>query len=96
MVIDLKAKSFEPEFAGKLNFYVTAVDRQLRDGNDNATIGLLICKDKDEIIAEYSLADLQKPLGVSSYELSKILPKDFQSSLPSIEEIEEELRTLRP
>lgn len=96
VVIDLKAKSFEPEFAGKLNFYVTAVDRQLRDGNDNATIGLLICKDKDEIIAEYSLADLQKPLGVSSYELSKILPKDFQSSLPSIEEIEEELRTLRP
>ena len=94
IVIDLKAKSFEPEFVGKLNFYVTAVDRQMRDENDNATIGLLICKEKDEIIAEYSLADLKKPLGVSSYELTKHLPKDFQSSLPSIEEIENELRNL--
>ena len=91
VVIELKAGHFEPEFAGKLNFYVTAVDRQLRDENDNATIGLLICKDKDEIIAEYSLADVQKPLGISSYELKKHIP-EFKSTLPTIEEIEEELK----
>ena len=94
VVIELKAGSFEPEFAGKLNFYVTAVDKQLRDENDNATIGLLICKDKDEIIAEYSLTDLTKPLGISSYELQKILPDNFKSHLPSIEMVEEELKKL--
>lgn len=95
VVIELKAGSFEPEFTGKLNFYVTAIDKQLRDENDNATIGLLICKDKDEIIAEYSLTDLQKPLGISSYELQKILPDDFKSHLPSIEMVEEELKKLQ-
>jgi predicted nuclease of restriction endonuclease-like (RecB) superfamily len=92
VVIELKSGNFEPEFAGKLNFYVTAVDKQLRDENDNATIGLLICKDKDEIIAEYSLTDMHKPLGISSYELQKILPENFKSHLPSIEEVENELR----
>ncbi|WHF50959.1 PDDEXK nuclease domain-containing protein [Chryseobacterium gotjawalense] len=94
VVIELKAGSFEPEFAGKLNFYVTAIDKKMRDENDNATIGLLICKDKDEIIAEYSLTDLQKPLGISSYELQKILPDDFKSYLPSIAMVEEELKKL--
>lgn len=92
VVIELKTGSFEPEFAGKLNFYVTAVDQQLREDSDNSTIGLIICKDKDEIIAEYSLTDLYKPLGISSYELKKVLPEDFKSLLPSIEEVEEELR----
>ena len=92
VVIELKTGSFEPEFAGKLNFYVTAVDQQLREDSDNSTIGLIICKDKDEIIAEYSLTDLYKPLGISSYELKKVLPEDFKSLLPSIEELEEELR----
>ena len=94
VVIELKAGSFEPEFTGKLNFYVTAIDKQMRDENDNATIGLLICKDKDEIIAEYSLSDLHKPLGISSYELQKILPDNFKSYLPSIEMVEEELKKL--
>ena len=94
VVIELKTGHFEPEFAGKLNFYVTAVDKQMRDENDNATIGLLICKDKDEIIAEYSLTDLHKPLGISSYELQKILPENFKSLLPSIEEVENELKNL--
>lgn len=93
VVVELKSGSFEPEFAGKLNFYVTAVDKQLRDDNDNATIGLLICKDKEEIVAEYSLTDLHKPLGISSYELKKILPENFKSLLPSIEEVEEELKS---
>lgn len=94
IVIELKTGNFEPEFAGKLNFYVTTVDKQLRDESDNATIGLLICKDKDEIIAEYSLTDLHKPLGISSYELRKVLPENFRSLLPSIEEVEEELKNI--
>ncbi len=92
VVIELKTENFEPEHAGKLNFYVTTIDKQLRDENDNATIGLIICKTKDEIIAEYSLTDLHKPLGISSYELKKILPENFKSHLPSIEEVEEELK----
>ncbi len=91
VVIELKTGEFEPEHAGKLNFYVTSVDKQLRDDNDNATVGLIICKTKDDIIAEYSLTDLHKPLGISSYELRKILPDQFKSSLPSIEAIENEL-----
>lgn len=94
VVIELKTGEFEPEHAGKLNFYVTTIDKQLRDDNDNATIGLIICKTKNDIIAEYSLTDLHKPLGISSYELKKILPKNFKSSLPSIEEIENELKNL--
>jgi predicted nuclease of restriction endonuclease-like (RecB) superfamily len=94
VVIELKTVNFEPEFAGKLNFYVTVVDRQLRGEDDNATIGLLICKTKDDVIVEYSLSDIHKPVGVSSYELSKILPLKFQSSLPSIEEIEAELENV--
>ena len=92
VVIELKSGNFEPEHPGKLNFYVTAVDKQFRDENDNATVGLIICKTKDDIIAEYSLTDLHKPLGISSYELRKILPENFKSSLPSIEEIENELK----
>lgn len=94
IVIELKTGHFEPEFAGKLNFYVTAVDKKLRDENDNAIVGMIICKDKNEIIAEYSLTDLHKPLGISSYELKKILPENFKSHLPSIEEVENELKKL--
>lgn len=95
VVIELKTGHFEPEFAGKLNFYVTAVDKQMRDENDNATVGMIICKDKNEIIAEYSLTDLHKPLGISSYELKKILPENFKSHLPSIEDVENELKKLQ-
>ncbi len=91
VVVELKTVKFEPEFAGKLNFYVTAVDRQMREDTDNPTIGLLICKTKDNVIAEYSLSDIHKPLGISVYDLKNILPKDLQSSLPSIEKVEEEL-----
>lgn len=94
VVIELKTGHFEPEFAGKLNFYVTAVDKQLRDENDNATVGMIICKDKNEIVAEYSLTDLHKPLGISSYELKKILPENLKSYLPSIEEVENELKNM--
>ncbi|MBD3905571.1 PDDEXK nuclease domain-containing protein [Chryseobacterium sp. Ch-15] len=95
VVIELKTGHFEPEFAGKLNFYVTAVDKQMRDENDNATVGMIICKDKNEIIAEYSLTDLHKPLGISSYELKKILPENLRSHLPSIEEVENELKKIQ-
>jgi len=91
VVVELKTGNFEPEHAGKLNFYVTAVDRQLRSVSDQPTIGILICKTKDKIVAEYALSDIKKPIGVSQYQLTKALPKKFKSSLPSIKEIEAEL-----
>ncbi|MDO5617023.1 MAG: PDDEXK nuclease domain-containing protein [Cruoricaptor ignavus] len=94
LVIELKAGSFEPEFVGKLNFYVSAIDHQLRDKSDNATIGLVICKDKDTVVVEYSLADISRPLGISSYELNKHILKEFKTNIPSIEEIENELKSL--
>jgi hypothetical protein len=71
---------------------VTAVDRQIREKDDNQTIGILICKTKDKVVAEYALADIHKPLGISSYDFEKILPQRFKSALPSIEEIEKELQ----
>ena len=78
MVIELKTTKFEPEFAGKLNFYVTVVDRQLRKEGDNPTIGLLLCKSKDNIIVEYSLSDICKPIGISEYKFKKIMPTKKQ------------------
>ena len=91
VVIELKTTAFEPEFAGKLNFYLTAVDRQVRSEQDNPTIGILICKKKDKVIVEYALSDIRKPIGVSEYKLTHSLPKKIKSSLPSIKEIEKEL-----
>lgn len=78
VVIELKATKFEPEFAGKLNFYVTAVDRQLRKEGDNPTIGLLLCKSKDNVVVEYSLSDINKPIGISEYKFKKIMPTKKQ------------------
>lgn len=92
VVIELKVVEFLPEFVGKLNFYITAVDRQLKQANDNPTIGILICKSKNDIVVEYALDNINKPIGVSSYELTKLFPEDFKGSLPTIEEIEEELK----
>jgi len=91
VVIELKTVDFKPEFAGKLNFYISAVDDLLADKQDQPTIGLLICKSKDKTIVEYSLKDINKPVGVSEYELIQQLPESFKPSLPSIEEIEAEL-----
>ncbi len=91
VVVELKVVDFEPEFAGKLNFYISAVDGELKSEKDNPTIGILICKSKNSTIVEYSLKNINKPIGVSEYRLSNILPKEFKSSLPSIEEIEAEL-----
>lgn len=91
MVIELKTGEFTPEHAGKLNFYLTAVDRQRKSPEDNPSIGLLLCKQKDGLIAEYALADMQKPIGISEYQLTQALPDGLKSSLPSVEEIEAEL-----
>ena len=91
LVIELKATDFMPEYIGKLNFYCSAIDDTLCREGDNKTIGLLLCKTKDRIKAEYALRDIQKPIGVSDYELGQALPKDFRSNLPSIEEIEKGL-----
>ncbi|MGZ8935667.1 MAG: PDDEXK nuclease domain-containing protein [Methylobacter sp.] len=91
VVVELKAVKFKPEFAGKLNFYVSAVDGILKSEMDNATIGILICKSKNDTVVEYALKDIHKPIGVSEYIITQNLPDEFKSSLPSIEEIEAEL-----
>ena len=91
MVIELKNTEFRPEYIGKLNFYCSAVDDILCREGDNRTIGLLLCKSKDRIKAEYALRDIQKPIGISDYELGQALPINYRSNLPTIEEIEEGL-----
>ncbi|KAA1261693.1 hypothetical protein LF1_42480 [Rubripirellula obstinata] len=91
IVIDLKVVKFKPEFAGKMNFYISAVDSQVRTDADGPTLGILICKSKSDIKVEYSLRDLAKPIGVSEYQITEHLPDDLRSSLPTIEQIEAEL-----
>ena len=91
VVIELKAVAFRPEYAGKLNFYLSAVDAQLKHESDNPSIGLIICKEKNRTIVEYALKDMSKPVGVSEYRLLESVPKDLRGSLPSIEQIEAEL-----
>ncbi len=91
VVVELKTKRFEPEYIGKLNFYVTAVNKQLTGDGDNPAIGLLICKDKDNVVAEYSLEEVSQPIGIAEYELSNALSKEYQRSLPTIETLESEV-----
>ena len=91
IVIELKATPFKPEYAGQLNFYINVVDDKLRGENDNKTIGLLLCKGKDEVVAQYALTGYDQPIGISDYQLSKAIPENLKSALPSIEEVEEEL-----
>ena len=91
VVIELKTVKFKPEFAGKLNFYISAADSVLKTEHDNPTIGILICKSKNDTVVEYALRDIHKPIGVSEYIITKHLPDELKSSLPSIEEIEAEL-----
>lgn len=91
VVVELKPVKFIPEFAGKLNFYVAAVDDLLRGKGDNPTIGILICKSKNDTVVEYALRNTQQPIGVSEYELTRDLPEELRSALPSIEQIEAEL-----
>lgn len=92
IVVELKTVKFKPEFAGQLNFYVSAIDGELRGSSDNPTLGILICKSKNNTVVEYALNKIDNPIGVSEYQLVTKLPKEFKSSLPSIEEIEAELK----
>ena len=94
MVVELKATPFKPEYAGQLNFYINVVDSQLRGENDRKTIGILLCQGKDEVMAQYALDGYVHPIGVSDYQLSKAVPEDLKSALPTIEEMEEELTQL--
>ena len=91
IVVELKATPFKPEYAGQLNFYINVVDDKMRGENDNKTIGLLLCKGKDEVVAQYALTGYDQPIGISDYQLSKVIPENLKSILPSIEEVEEEL-----
>ena len=91
VVIELKAGKFKPEHLGQLGFYMTAVDRQIKGEHDTPTIGLLLCKSKNKIVAEYALGDKAQPMGIAEYKLLESLPAELQTSLPSIEQIEREL-----
>jgi len=97
VVIDLKMKAFEPEFAGKMNFYLSAVDDQLRHADDRPSIGLLLCKERDHVTVEYALRDLKKPIGVAQWQtkLVESLPRNLKGSLPTVAEIEAELGNTR-
>ena len=87
VVVELKIEEFKPEFAGKMNFYLSAVDDQLRYKDDQPTIGIILCKGRNEIIVEYALRDSSKPMGVAQYRLSPALPAQYQTSLPTVEEL---------
>jgi predicted nuclease of restriction endonuclease-like (RecB) superfamily len=91
IVIELKAGKFMPEYAGKLNYYLSAVDSQLRKPEDNPTIGIVLCKKKNKIDVEYALRDILKPMGISEYVLTSAIPDNIKPQLPSVEELETEL-----
>ncbi|MGC1182731.1 PDDEXK nuclease domain-containing protein [Legionella sp.] len=91
VVIELKAGKFKPEHTGQLGFYMAAVDDLMRKEGDNQTIGIILCKSKHKVVAEYALRNMNAPMGISEYSLSKALPKELKTNLPTIEEIEQEL-----
>lgn len=92
VVVEIKTGKFDSSYAGQLGTYVVAINHQMKTENDNPTLGLLICKDMDTVEAQYALESTSQPLGISSYELSKLIPEEFKGSLPTIEEIEAELK----
>lgn len=92
VVVELKKGKFRPEYSGQVNFYCSVVDTILAQEEDKPTIGLILCQEKNEIVAEYSLRNMSQPIGISEYQLTEILPKEFESSLPTIEMIENELK----
>lgn len=94
VVIDLKVVEFEPEFSGKMSFYVSAIDDLLKQSGDNPTIGIILCKTKNQTLVEYALRDVNKPIGVSTYQLQDALPENLQGSLPTIEQLEAELEAV--
>ena len=91
IVIELKNTKFKPEYTGKLNFYLSAVDDILRHDHDNPSIGILLCKERDKLTAEYALRDINKPIGVSEYKLSDFVPEELADTLPSVEDIEKRI-----
>ena len=91
VVVELKATPFKPEYMGQLNFYINVVDDTLRGEHDNKTIGLLLCNGGDKVVAQYALSGYDQPIGVSDYQLSKAIPENLKSALPTIEEVEEEI-----
>jgi hypothetical protein len=93
VVVELKAGAFKPEHAGQLNFYLAAVDAQVKAADDKPTIGLLLCKTQNRLVAEYALSGIEKPIGIAEYQLVRALPDPLDTNLPSIEQIEEELST---
>lgn len=92
VVIELKTGDFKPEYAGQLNFYLSAVDGMLKKDTDNPSIGLLLCKNKNNLVAEYALKDMSKPMGVSQYEITKSLPKEYENQLPSVEDLQNRIK----
>ena len=94
VVIELKATKFKPEHTAQLGFYLAVVDDQMRQEGDNKSIGILLCKSKNKVLAEYALQNINAPIGISEYELSKALPKELKTSLPTIEQIEAELNEI--
>jgi len=91
VVIELKDHDFKPEYAGKMNFYLSAVDDLIKDSHDHPSIGLILCKSKNNVLAEYALRDMAKPIGLAQYQLSHALPERLSVALPSIETLEAEL-----
>lgn len=92
VVIELKTGDFKPEYAGQLNFYLSAVDGILKKEQDNPSIGLLLCKSKNDLVAEYSLKDMSKPIGVSEYQVTSNLPIELEKQLPSVEDIQKHIQ----
>jgi predicted nuclease of restriction endonuclease-like (RecB) superfamily len=93
IVIELKTGEFKPEYAGQLNFYLSAVDGMLKKDNDNSSIGLLLCKSKNALVAEYALKDMSKPIGVSEYKITNSLPEGLSRQLPSVEDIQKRIKS---
>jgi len=92
VVIEVKVREFQPEFTGKMNFYLSAIDDLLRRPDDNPSLGIILCKSKNSVVVEYALRDLRKPVGIAEYRLTEALPKRLRGSLPTIEELEAELK----
>ncbi len=95
VIIELKVGAFKPEYAGKMNFYLSAVDDLLRTESDNPTIGVILCKSKSKVVVEYALRDTGKPVGVASFKLTSSLPKKWKDSLPTVEDLEAELNAIQ-
>ena len=92
VVIELKTGDFKPEYAGQLNFYLSAVDGILKKDTDNPSIGLLLCKSKNDLVAEYSLRDMSKPIGISEYKITSSLPEEYEKQLPAVEDIQKRIK----